>query len=182
MKIIPAIDIIDGKCVRLTQGDYGQKTLLGMDPPAHDLLDQASRCRPGLLGPVHEADGGPFRLGLMRLGHVLGLGRVLPPHVAAQVRGDASAAQEDFDGRLGCAQVELLADEQVRHAVEVAIELDVVVDLHAGTGPPREFVDARREGFERGAFELFEELPSRLLERAHRAVIQFLEEGLHRLA
>ena len=25
MKIIPAIDIIDGKCVRLTQGDYNQK-------------------------------------------------------------------------------------------------------------------------------------------------------------
>ncbi|PSL06485.1 1-(5-phosphoribosyl)-5-[(5-phosphoribosylamino)methylideneamino]imidazole-4-carboxamide isomerase [Cecembia rubra] len=25
MEIIPAIDIIDGKCVRLTQGDYGQK-------------------------------------------------------------------------------------------------------------------------------------------------------------
>ena len=25
MKIIPAIDIIDGKCVRLTQGDYDQK-------------------------------------------------------------------------------------------------------------------------------------------------------------
>lgn len=25
MEIIPAIDIIDGKCVRLTQGDYAQK-------------------------------------------------------------------------------------------------------------------------------------------------------------
>ena len=25
MHIIPAIDIIDGKCVRLTQGDYSQK-------------------------------------------------------------------------------------------------------------------------------------------------------------
>ena len=25
MRIIPAIDIIDGKCVRLTQGDYDQK-------------------------------------------------------------------------------------------------------------------------------------------------------------
>ena len=25
MQIIPAIDIINGKCVRLTQGDYGQK-------------------------------------------------------------------------------------------------------------------------------------------------------------
>ena len=32
MKIIPAIDIIEGKCVRLTQGDYSQKTLYHEDP------------------------------------------------------------------------------------------------------------------------------------------------------
>ncbi|MFT5914179.1 MAG: phosphoribosylformimino-5-aminoimidazole carboxamide ribotide isomerase, partial [Bacteroidia bacterium] len=25
--IIPAIDLIDGKCVRLTQGDYNQKKI-----------------------------------------------------------------------------------------------------------------------------------------------------------
>ena len=32
MQIIPAIDIIDGKCVRLTQGDYGQKTIYNENP------------------------------------------------------------------------------------------------------------------------------------------------------
>ncbi|MDX1942119.1 MAG: 1-(5-phosphoribosyl)-5-[(5-phosphoribosylamino)methylideneamino]imidazole-4-carboxamide isomerase [Saprospiraceae bacterium] len=32
MHIIPAIDIIDGKCVRLTQGDYAQKTIYNEDP------------------------------------------------------------------------------------------------------------------------------------------------------
>lgn len=32
MKIIPAIDIIDGKCVRLTQGDYAQKKVYNEDP------------------------------------------------------------------------------------------------------------------------------------------------------
>jgi phosphoribosylformimino-5-aminoimidazole carboxamide ribotide isomerase len=32
MEIIPAIDIIDGKCVRLTQGDYGQKTIYNEHP------------------------------------------------------------------------------------------------------------------------------------------------------
>ena len=30
--IIPAIDIIDGKCVRLSQGDYQQKTVYNEDP------------------------------------------------------------------------------------------------------------------------------------------------------
>ncbi|MGQ0829696.1 MAG: 1-(5-phosphoribosyl)-5-[(5-phosphoribosylamino)methylideneamino]imidazole-4-carboxamide isomerase [Bacteroidota bacterium] len=32
MQIIPAIDIIDGKCVRLTQGDYAQKTVYNEKP------------------------------------------------------------------------------------------------------------------------------------------------------
>lgn len=32
MEIIPAIDIIDGKCVRLTQGDYQQKTIYNEHP------------------------------------------------------------------------------------------------------------------------------------------------------
>lgn len=32
MEIIPAIDIIDGKCVRLTQGDYSQKTIYNEHP------------------------------------------------------------------------------------------------------------------------------------------------------
>jgi phosphoribosylformimino-5-aminoimidazole carboxamide ribotide isomerase len=32
IRIIPAIDIIDGKCVRLTQGDYGQKKVYNDDP------------------------------------------------------------------------------------------------------------------------------------------------------
>jgi len=32
MQIIPAIDIIDGKCVRLTQGDYSQKTVYNENP------------------------------------------------------------------------------------------------------------------------------------------------------
>ena len=32
MEIIPAIDIIDGKCVRLTHGDYSQKTIYNERP------------------------------------------------------------------------------------------------------------------------------------------------------
>lgn len=36
IELIPAIDLIDGKCVRLTKGDYEQKTIYNEDP-----LDQA---------------------------------------------------------------------------------------------------------------------------------------------
>lgn len=32
MEIIPAIDLMDGRCVRLVQGDFAQKTVYGNDP------------------------------------------------------------------------------------------------------------------------------------------------------
>ena len=32
IEIIPAIDIIDGKCVRLSQGDYASKQEYNQDP------------------------------------------------------------------------------------------------------------------------------------------------------
>ena len=32
IEIVPAIDLIDGKCVRLTQGDYNQKKVYGENP------------------------------------------------------------------------------------------------------------------------------------------------------
>ena len=32
MIIIPAIDIVEGKCVRLTQGDYAKKTIYNENP------------------------------------------------------------------------------------------------------------------------------------------------------
>lgn len=37
IELIPAIDIIDGKCVRLTKGDYGQKKVYNDDPVAQAM-------------------------------------------------------------------------------------------------------------------------------------------------
>jgi len=34
MRIIPAIDIINGECVRLTRGDYNRKTSYSFDVPS----------------------------------------------------------------------------------------------------------------------------------------------------
>lgn len=41
IEIIPAIDIIDGKCVRLTQGDYSQKTVYHNDPVDMAMMFEA---------------------------------------------------------------------------------------------------------------------------------------------
>ena len=48
IELIPAIDIIDGQCVRLTKGDYDQKTVY-RDSPAEVAkeFEQAACRRPG---------------------------------------------------------------------------------------------------------------------------------------
>lgn len=49
--IIPAIDIIDGKCVRLTQGDYAQQTTYDADP-----ADMVRRYADSGLRRIHVVD------------------------------------------------------------------------------------------------------------------------------
>ena len=51
MQIIPAIDIIEGKCVRLTQGDYNQKKEYADDPAA-----MASRFEAAGIQRLHVVD------------------------------------------------------------------------------------------------------------------------------
>ncbi len=42
IKIIPAIDLIDGKCVRLSQGDYDKKTIYNENPLEVALMFEAA--------------------------------------------------------------------------------------------------------------------------------------------
>ena len=51
MTIIPAIDIIEGKCVRLTQGDYAQKTIYNEHP-----LEVAKEFEDAGLTRIHLVD------------------------------------------------------------------------------------------------------------------------------
>ncbi len=51
MEIIPAIDIIDGKCVRLTQGDYSQKKVYNENP-----LEVAKQFEDAGLNRLHLVD------------------------------------------------------------------------------------------------------------------------------
>ena len=44
-EIIPAIDIIDGKCVRLSQGDYSKKTIYNENPLEVALMFEAAGVR-----------------------------------------------------------------------------------------------------------------------------------------
>jgi phosphoribosylformimino-5-aminoimidazole carboxamide ribotide isomerase len=51
MRIIPAIDIIDGKCVRLTKGDYAQIKVYNDDP-----VDVAKQFEDANLEYLHLVD------------------------------------------------------------------------------------------------------------------------------
>jgi phosphoribosylformimino-5-aminoimidazole carboxamide ribotide isomerase len=66
MEIIPAIDIIDGKCVRLTQGDYAQKKIYNEHP-----LEVAVRFEDAGLRRLHLVDLDGARAGAVKNWKVL---------------------------------------------------------------------------------------------------------------
>lgn len=66
MSIIPAIDIIDGKCVRLTQGDYNQKTVYNEHP-----LEVAKEFEDAGLTRLHLVDLDGAKAGQVRNWKVL---------------------------------------------------------------------------------------------------------------
>ena len=58
MKLIPAIDLIDGQCVRLTKGDYGTKKVYNSDP-----LEQARIFEDAGIEHLHLVDLSGARAG-----------------------------------------------------------------------------------------------------------------------
>lgn len=66
MQIIPAIDIIDGKCVRLTQGDYSQKKIYNEHP-----LEIARQFEDAGLSRLHLVDLDGARAGAVKNWRVL---------------------------------------------------------------------------------------------------------------
>jgi len=66
MEIIPAIDLIDGKCVRLTEGDYAQKKIYHDDP-----LEVARSFEDAGLKRLHLVDLDGARMGAVQNWKVL---------------------------------------------------------------------------------------------------------------
>ena len=87
METIPAIDIIDGKCVRLTQGDYSKKTIYNKNP-----LDVAKQFEDAEIVRLHLVDLDGAKAGAVKnwkvleaiaifVGHGLGAAVNLPSGV-----------------------------------------------------------------------------------------------------
>ena len=63
IEIIPAIDIIDGKCVRLSQGDYNQKKVYGENP-----VEMAKKMEDAGITRLHVVDlDGALSSGIVNL-------------------------------------------------------------------------------------------------------------------
>ena len=81
---------------------------------------------------------------------VLGVGGVLTPAIAAEMAGDALAGMQDLHRRPGQPDVDLGPDELVGDAVVVVLDLDVVVDVHAGLLPLGELIALEGKGLSAG--------------------------------
>jgi phosphoribosylformimino-5-aminoimidazole carboxamide ribotide isomerase len=106
MEIIPAIDIIDGKCVRLTQGDYAQKKVYSKHP-----LEVARQFEDAGLRRLHLVDLDGARLKAVKNWKVL---EVLAARTSLQIDfGGGIATEKDvqivFDSGAALATVGSIA-------------------------------------------------------------------------
>lgn len=109
----------------------GAEAVLWVDSAFEDVGDDASSVGLRLLCPADQSLGRPLGMLTVTLGHVLGLGGVAAFVRRAQVAGHALVGVEALDGLCGQAHFELVLHQLVRHRVDVAIDLDVVVDMES---------------------------------------------------
>ena len=130
---------------QLHDAKTGPVPLLGVRAALQDPGDELSGRRSDLLGPADEPRRRPLGMRAVGAGHVLGHGGRLSV-VAPPVGRHALAAMEDLDRVRRVADLDLLADQLVRHAVDVALDLDVVVDVDGAQLPLRQDVAGGRQG------------------------------------
>ncbi|MEP6622287.1 MAG: hypothetical protein ABJE47_23390, partial [bacterium] len=131
----------------------------------HHTRGSLAHARP----PRDEARRTPLKM-LLMLGWAMGgLGGVPALVRAARMGGDARAVLQHFQHRGGETDRDLRADEAVRHAVEMALDGDVVVDVHLRRLPLGELIAVCWQRTQRGALCLFKDgapTPGELLKRA----------------
>ena len=152
----------------------------GMRPATlDDLGDELSGRRSGLLGPTDQPRRRPLGMRAVGARHVLAMGGRLPV-VAPPVRRQSLAAIEDLDRVRGVADLDLLADQLERHAIDVALDLDVVVDVGAAQLPVRQDVARGRQGPERRPVDLLVEGAAADAQLLHRPVVELVEQDADR--
>ena len=122
--------------------------MLGMlvlfEQAAHDGTGGAA----DLLAPVDEPLRRPLEVSAVSGGHVLGHGSEAAG-TRAQMGRNALAAMQQLDGVRGDAGVQRLADQRVRHAIAMLVDLDVVVNMNLDGAELGDLIGNRRQRTQR---------------------------------
>ncbi len=131
MHLFPAIDLRDGRCVRLHQGDYAQETVYGDDPVA-----QAVAFAEQGAGWIHVVDLDAARTGVPENRHVVAAIAAavdVPVQVGGGVRG-REAALALFDAGVERVVIGTAALRDPDFVRELAVDHRVAVGLDAKAG------------------------------------------------
>lgn len=126
--------------------------------------------------PADEPRGRPFQMLLMTVRHVSRDRGVPSAAEVAEMDRDPLTVVEDLDGARGGSELEALLSEREGHAVAVALEFDVVVDIGADPFPAAGLEARGRQRSHRGVIEREEERASTGAVMPHHAVVELVEE------
>ena len=114
--------------------------LLRVRPLLQDAGDHTPCGRAALCRPRDETGRGPFGVRPMGPRHVGELRRKVAAAGEADVRGHPASFEKHLNGHPREAGLDALVRERIRHAVEVVIDVDVIIDVHAAGFPLRQLV------------------------------------------
>ena len=133
--------------IAFSESQYPQArtiALFGVRSFTQDLGDEGGGLDADVGGPALQALGRELGMVTVLLWHVLGDGGVASGLMAASMAGDALAFVETLNGGYRHAHIELPFDQVMRHRVIVALDFDVVIDMHACLFPFGVFIRVGR--------------------------------------
>jgi hypothetical protein len=110
--------------------------------------------------------------------HVIEVGAGAGTTIAALMNGDALRAVEYFDDAAGDAHLYLFLEQSVRHRIEEAVDLDVIVDVDAREAPLGVFVPRCRQGAECRPLDACEQIVAVDAEAAHDVIVHAFQRKL----
>jgi hypothetical protein len=154
------------------------RKLLRVGPALQDQLAQRGSSWADRSGLAANALDRPVSVTPMARRHVLGHGGV--PMVAAgpQMSSDPLALEKDLNSARRQPNLDFAAGKAVGNAVEMALELDMVVDADPANAPLGKAIGLRRQRVEVGPIELFEQRPAGDTEAPDRALVVELPQPL----
>src|SRR2546423_12724892 len=158
--------------------EAGTEALFGMRPALQDQLAQRRGGRADRSGLAANALDRPVSVTPMARRHVLGDCGVPMVAAGAQMSSDPLTLQKDLNSARRQPHLDLAAGKAVRNAVEMALELDMVVDADPTNAPLGKAIGLRRQRVEVGPFELLEQCPAGETEPPDRAFVVELPQQL----